>query len=149
MRQILDRLRALPARGAALLGVGVGLFALLSGLTLGGLPAGGIGYAIGFARGFAAADRQAEINRLARDAAEARVDAANARQAADEARADALSNAAAAALAGKQAHAFALDLSSRGPAPGCVFNAADLARLHDDAWAVQRRARRPRAATAR
>ena len=149
MRQILDRLRAPPGRGAALLGVGVGLFALLSGLTLAGLPAGGIGYALGYAKGFSAADRQEEINKLARDAAEARVDATNARRARDEARADALSNAAAAALAGRQAHAFALDLSSRGPAPGCALSPADIARLHDDAWAVQRRARRPRTAAGR
>jgi hypothetical protein len=142
MRNLLDRLRGLAARGAALLGIGAVTFALLSGLTLGALPSAGLAFLVGKAAGYHAADRQAELNRLARDAAEARVDAANALAAADVARADAQRNAAAKAQAERRNDGYARELQRLGPMGACGLTDRDVARLRDDAWAVQRGARR-------
>lgn len=149
MRALLDRIKDLAARGAALLGIGAVAFALLSGLTLGSLPSAGLSFLIGKAAGYRAADRQAEINRLARDAAEARVDVANARAAAAAARAAAERDAAAKTQAERRNDAYAKELQRLGPMGACGLSDGDVARLRDNAWAFERRARRPRPATGR
>jgi len=126
MRALLDRIKALAERGAGLLGVGAVAFA-----------------------GYRAADRQAEINRLARDAAEARVDAAAARVAEQAARAGEARNASAQAAAEKRNVEYAKALRSLGPMGACGLSDADIGRLRDNAWAVQRGARRPHAPASR
>lgn len=149
MRALLDRFKRLAERGAALLGIGAVAFALLSGLTIGALPSAGLSFLMGKAAGYHAADRQAEINRLSRDAAEARVDAAAARSAAQAARAGEARNADAKAAAEKRNVEYAKLLRSFGPMGACGLSDADLARLRDNAWPVQRGARRPHAAPGR
>ncbi len=149
MRALLDRLKGLAERGAALLGLGAVAFALLSGLTLGALPSAGLSFLLGKATGYRAADRQAEINRLSRDAAEARVDAAAARAARDAARADALRDAVAKSQAERRNDAYAKELQRLGPMGACGLSDGDVARLRDNAWAVQRRARRSHAPAGR
>lgn len=149
MRALLEHLKRLAERGAALLGIGAVAFALLSGLTLGSLPSAGLSFLIGKAAGYRAADRQAEINRLTRDAAEARVDASAARAAEQAARAGEARNASAQAAAEKRNVEYAKLLRSLGPMGACGLSDRDVARLRDDAWAVQRGARRPAPAARR
>ena len=149
MRALLDRLKGLAERGAALLGLGAVAFALLSGLTLGALPSAGVSLLLGKATGYRAADRQAEINRLSRDAAEARVEAAAARAARDAARADALRDAVAKSQAERRNDAYAKELQRLGPMGACGLSDGDVARLRDNAGAGQRRARRAHAPAGR
>lgn len=144
MRALLDRIKGFAERGAGLLGVGAVAFALLSGLTLGSLPSAGLSFLIGKAAGYRAAGRQAEINRLARDAAEARVDANAARAAEQAARAGEARNASAQAASEKRNVEYAKALRSLGPMGACGLSDADIGRLRDNASAVQRGARRPR-----
>lgn len=135
----------LAGLGASGLGIGLPAFALVSGLALGAGPAGYAGWLLGkwrgYAIGYAAADAQAEVNRLARDLAEARLDAAAARAASTAARAASLHSAASAAQARKQTDAYARDLAARGKGGPCGLDDGDLVRLRGDAWAVQRGAR--------
>ncbi|GEP11839.1 hypothetical protein [Methylobacterium gnaphalii] len=139
--------------GASALGVSLPVLAILAGLALGAGPAGFIGLrlgqALGYRAGVAAADRTVDLNRMARDLAEARVDLDAERAASASARADAQRNAAAQAKAEKRNDAYARELAARGPLGACGLSNADLRRLRVNDWLVAPDGRRAKPAPRR
>ena len=121
---------------ASLFGINLTPAVFIAGLVLGAAGGGFVSYKaghwVGYDAGYAAADKQAEINKLQLDLANAKVDLSAATTTAEQAEQDRIVNEKARKDAEERVDAYAKELAARSDAGRCGFTADDLRWMRDD-----------------